>query len=299
MTNSKRILLALTLSMAIVPFLRSTSSGQVMHNQRLDDHGVWNSGELKQVFSRLGNVVIQPLGVEHIEGGGVGLTFYVGWGEVAPITYSQVSKIVEQFQGLMKWSARPEFNNRGMFISAMPVEQARRAFRGESAVQKVSLKDLSSEMERFCEFTRGSLESVEPILNNSKELELSAERFEESEYRVFLVANPEQFSGSPTSPADQVLHFGITNDEWLLLSGGLNDSVGSSSTVQVSFLSRLRERYERVKLTRDDVGILNVELASLQSSVPAAKLKDAIRKLRRILDEASEKNLGVFLEPND
>lgn len=299
MTAAKRITLTLTLSLGMVPVLTFTSLGQVMLNRPSDEQGIWKDGELKQAFSQLGNVVVQPLGVEQIEGGGVGLSFYVGWGEVAPTTYSQVKKVVEQFRGLLEWSTRPEFNDRGAFISALPLEQARRSFRGEHTVKQVSLSDLSYEMERFCKFTQGSLKDAEPVPDHSGELGLSGEPFEDSEYRVFLVAQSEQFSGSPTSSSDRMLHFGITNDEWLLLSGEGDQRLGSPSTIQVSFLSRLKQRYETIRLTPTDVVALSNGLAEWESGVPTAKLREAIQKVRRILHEASERNLGVVLEPKD
>jgi hypothetical protein len=299
MTTAKRITVALTLLLGMVPVLALTSLGQVMIDRPLDEQGIWKGGELKQAFSPLGNVVVQPLGVEQIEGGGVGLSFYVGWGEVAPTTYSQVNKVVEQFRGLMEWSTRPEFNDRGAFISALPLEQARRSFRGEHTVKQVSLSDLGHEMERFCKFTQESLKDTEPGLDHGEELGLSAEPFEDSEYRVFLVAQPEQFSGSPTSSSDRMLHFGITKDEWLLLSREADQSLGSLSTAQVSFLFRLKQRYEMVRLTPDDVVALSNGLAGWESGVPTPRLRQAIQKVRRILLEASVKNLGVVLEPKD
>lgn len=260
---------------------------------------IWKGGELKLAFSGLGNVVVLPLGVEQIEGAGVGLSFYVGWGAAAPETYSQASQVVQQFRGRMNWSIRPEFNNRGAFISALPLEQARKSFRGEQNVKQVALSDLGNEMERFCKFAQESLKGGEQVPGNGEKLGLSAEPFEDSEYRVFLAARPEQFSGSPTSLSDWMLHFGITKDEWLLLSRQADQSMGSLSASQVSFLSRLKQRYETVRLAPDDVVALSNGLAAWESGVPSARLRQAIQKVRRILLEASEKNLGVVLEPKD
>lgn len=299
MRNAKRVVLVITLSLGMIVFVAFTSLGQAMVDQPLDERAIWKGGELKRAFSRLGDVVVQPLGIEQIEGGGVGLSFYVGWGEVAPTTYSQVNKVVEQFRGLLEWSARPEFNGRGVFISALPMEQARRSFRGEHTVKQVLLRDLGEEMERFCKFTQEALKDANEASHPNEELGLGAEPFEDSEYRVFLVSKPEQFIGSPTSSSDRMLHFGITEDEWLVLSSEADQSLGSLSTIEATFLSSLKQRYETVRLMPDDVVALSNGLADWESGAPRASLRQAIQKVRRILLEASKKKLGVVFEPHD
>ena len=58
-------------------------------------------------------------------------------------------------------------------------------------------------------------------------------------------------------------------------------------------------KYETIRLRPDDVLALSDGLASWEPRVPAANLREAVQKVRKILLEASDNNLGVVFEPED
>lgn len=297
MTIAKRVAALMVLLVGIAMALTSLGSGQIMTDQPLNEDSSWTVGKVKLAFAGLGDVVVLPLGLEEVEGGGAGLTFYVGWGGADPKTYSEVREVVEQFHGVMRWSTRPEFNDRGAFISALPLDQARKSFSGEP-VKPASLADLRSDVDKFCSFVNGAL-SRRPMLEQSQDLAVSMEPFEDSEYRVFLVAEPQRFGGTPTSSFDRVLHFGITKEEWLVLVHEVDGSVAPPSSAWGAFLSKLKQRWEIIQVSPGGVVALNDELANSESTIADVRLREATRKIRKILLEASAQELGVIFEPND
>jgi hypothetical protein len=283
---------------SIVMQLTAMRSGQTMDSSSAGGEGVWPGVELTHAFASFGNIVVLPLGVEEIEGAGFGMNFYVGWGGAAPPKYNQVSEMVGRFRGQLKWSIKPDFNNRGAFISALPLAQARRYFGGQQ-VEFVSLANLNAEVKEFCNFVSESLQETVPTSGNNPEVKADAEPFEDSAYSVLLVAEPETFSGNPTSSSDRMLHIGITEGEWIALSHEAEANLGSVSYHQASFLLGLKQRYETVRLSPIEVVSLSNELAKSESDATTEGLQQAIRKVRRILLEAADDRLGVVFEPND
>jgi hypothetical protein len=145
---------------------------------------------------------------------------------------------------------------------------------------------------------RNSLRIPEHLSANEAELKWSAEPFENSIYRVLLIANPTAFQEAPTSASDRALHFGITEDEWLSVSRMVSESQRApGSSKESSFLSELSQRYEVVRVLPEDTKVLGQQLADTQQRTSDPNLRGALANLRRIFNEAEKNRLGVVFKP--
>jgi hypothetical protein len=265
----------------------------------------WARAALKEIeyaFSGLGALVALPIAVQvggavalH-EDPGWGLWFYVGWGDPASQVYSEIEQAVRKFRGALTWRIRPDLNDRGAMISALPEKQIQALFGGQSGVP-VSLADMRHDVEQFCAFVRESL--ANPAAVPSGKQKPDATPFEDSVYTVYLVANPKAFGGSPTSPLDRELHYGITREELDSLSQQVDDFSDCLGPREAAFLSELVSRYEGTDVRPADVMILKNGLQRLETTVADTEQRKAVGKVLRILGEAANENLGIVFAPKD
>src|SRR5262249_5831863 len=76
---------------------------------------------LQETFAGIRSATVYPIAIEHIEGFGYALHFYIGWTSPSPELVSKLTDIVQSFEGaFLQWTSKPDFNNRGIYISALP-----------------------------------------------------------------------------------------------------------------------------------------------------------------------------------
>ena len=264
---------------------------------------VFPAAAVKDAFSSLGDVAVLPVGIQIVPGStpkedaSWGIWFYVGWGDPSPEVYAEVEQVVTRFHGaLLTWLIRPDLNDRGAIISALPEKQTRQVFEGQS-VTPVSLADMRQEVEQFCHFARESL--ANPAVVPAMEQKPDATPFEDSVFDVFLVADPERFGDNPTSPLDRELHFGLPKDEWSSLSRAIDEHSASLLPHEKPFLLELQDRYLGAAVSPGDVQIVNDELGRLEAGVSDPVARKAIGRLRSILTETSAQGLGVVFASKD
>lgn len=244
------------------------------------------------------NVRLTPVRIEHIEGAGYALHFFAGWPEPNQQLYAQITSTVSGFQGtLVKWTYAPEFNARGIYISAIPLKQMQRAIQGHDD-ETVSLNDLRNEFAAFCASARA-------IVQAGRGLSVSAsppseENWDESfgassQYDIFLVARPEIFKGEPKSNADEHLHIGISEDEWITLS---NANIDTLPVVLADFILALRQRYDTIRVPASETQALSIHVRQFASDL-GGRDKTSLDKLGSIFERASDSHLGVIFQPRD
>jgi len=264
---------------------------------------IFPGAAIRDAFSSLGDVAVLPVGIQVgcvipvDQDAGWGIWFYVGWGDPSPEVYAEVEQVVTQFHGaLLTWLIRPDLNDRGAIISALPDKQTQRVFEGHS-VTPVSLAEMRHELEQFSTFVRESL--ANPRAVPAGEQRPDATPFEDSIFDVFLVADPANFSDKPTSPLDRELHFGLTKEEWSRLSHAVDEKPGSLLPHEKPFLLDLQDRYDGAAVSPGDVAMVNDELRVFEADMTDPVAQKAIGRLRSILTEASTQGLGVVFASKD
>lgn len=253
-----------------------------------------------EAFVVLNPSVLSPVALEEIHGAGYGVHFYIGWNETDISKYEALKSVVSAFEGKLKWAVEADFNNRGAYVSALPLSSIKTSFTAplsESSSEFSSAEDLQKELAAFLSFAR---ERLDERLTKDRHRTVAVRDphfFDVSIYDIFLTEAPEMFHGNPTSIRDRQLHIALSPEKWEALSRH-NAESGDSQEFR-KLLVQLKDRYTVIRVSRAEAQAIKDYVGLPNQNVEDNELKQAYQVLGAVMGSASEAGLGVVFRPRD
>lgn len=233
---------------------------------------------------------------------GWGASFAVVWpASDAPAAYRLAAE-VRRFPGKLRWAAAPDFNDRGIVISAFPAPNEPRFDR---VGREFTQGQLQEEVAEFGRYIRHTIE-VGGIRTTGVAMHIDAEKaFGPSAYDIYLVKDPERlgfdsetFELLPTSPEDRHLYVFLLDSDLAALRPVIDVSTGEIVQSIRDVFAKIFFGHLRVVILPGQLRALRAVLDGLAPVVSNPFASRAIDHLREIVAEASACDLSVILEPN-
>jgi hypothetical protein len=253
---------------------------------------------LRSTFASMGNVDVRSVSLESVEGLGLGIHFSIDWGEPSPACVSELSKIIRGFSGRLKWMIEPEFNNRGVIVSALPFRSIHSENRHAQS-STVSIGDLQEEVSRFSQFAHALIEKSGMRTGATIEQPFEVGDDDDSIYRVLLVADPIHFQGIPTSIYDRALRVVISKADQHILCRYLKTQNTADAGFVDPVLLGICNRYDTVTIIPEEISAVQNRIASESTKASDETLQMTFRKLSWILEHAARDRLGLIMQPRD